>query len=264
MKQLKIIWHFFLAQLQETGEYRGMIIIWMFESFFFPMTVLFVWISISSSSFDIHQQLQHIINYYSLLPLVSVLTGAWHGIFLAQEIRLGKFNKYLTRPVFPLAYSISNNLAEKVIKFFFILPFILVSHLLFGINLYLTPVTALLFPLTILLSTATSFLIDTIIGLMSFWMDEVTSLENLSDIALYTLGGKLAPIFLFPSTFQKIANLLPLRYMFSFPLEVITGALTPNQILFGLVTQFAWIVILIIATNFLWQSGVKKYSAVGG
>lgn len=264
MKTFRLIWVFFQSQLQKTAEYRGMILIWMFESFFFPFTVLLVWLTIAQSSIGIDRQIQSVINYYSLLPLVSILTGSWHGIFLAQEIRLGKFSRYLIRPIFPFSNAVANNLAEKVVKFFFIFPFILISHLIFRIHLDLSLITLILFTFTLISSAVTSFLIDTIIGLLAFWMDEVTSLENLADIADYTFGGKLAPIFLFPPLLQQVAWLLPFRYTMSFPLELITGTLSAHQIYFGLLVQLFWIVLFALTSNILWHLGIKKYAAVGG
>lgn len=264
MKTLKTIWLFFQAQLQQTAAYRGMIFIWMFESFFFPVSVLLVWISIAHTTPAILNQLQDIINYYTLLPLISILTSSWHGIFLAEEIRYGKFNQRLVKPIFPLTDSISNNLAEKFTKIFFIIPFIILSHLIFSIQIHPSPIMFLSLPLTIILASIISFLIETAIGFLAFWMDEISSLENLADIADYTFGGKLAPIFLFPPFLQSIAILLPFRYMTSFPLEMLAGTLSTQDTIIGFSIQSAWIFCLAILNLFLWKTGIQRYSAIGG
>lgn len=264
MKQFKLLQKYFTAQLQETVTYRGMIFIWMFETFAFPFTNLLVWFAIAKSSASVTSQLQPLINYYSLIPLTSVLIGSWHGIFMAQEIRTGKFSLRLLRPVFPLVDSISNNLAEKSLKIFFILPFIFVSHWLFTLKLNLNPTLLLQFLLALVLSAILSFLLETIIGLLAFWMDDVSSLLNLNDIADYTLGGRVAPIFLFPALLQQIAFILPFRYLVSFPLELLLGTLSNSQILQGFTIQLFWISTFTLISLVLWRSGIRLYSALGG
>lgn len=249
---------------QNLLTYRLMVLIWMFESFFFPITMLFVWIRVSQSAVHVADQLQVLINYYALVPLFSVLTGAWHGGFLAERIRSGELNSTLAKPMFPLIGDMANNIGEKILKLFYIVPFVFVAHLYFGIDLQLGLGTVSLTILALVLGVMIAFTIETVIGLLTFWMDEVSSIENFHDIIQYTFGGRIAPLFLFPPAIKFVAEVLPFRYVLSFPLEILVGSLTNAEISLGFGVLIFWLVIFGVVAWILWRQGIRRYSAYGG
>jgi ABC-2 type transport system permease protein len=76
-------------------------------------------------------------------------------------------------------------------------------------------------------------------------------------------GGGVAPLELLPEPLQTIAYMLPFRLMMSFPIEILMGRLTVNEILIGLGSVVVWIAILFGVYKFLWARGIRQFSAFG-
>jgi ABC-2 type transport system permease protein len=77
------------------------------------------------------------------------------------------------------------------------------------------------------------------------------------------LGGILAPIDLFPEPIPTLSLYLPFRYTLSFPVEIIMGRLSAEQILFGFAWQSVWLLVFAALYWVLWRQGLKTYAAVG-
>lgn len=263
MRNLKIFRAYLNGDLQQAFTYPAMMAVWMFETFFLPFTVLILWLTILHESPD--QQLkQSLINYYITFPIVANLTGAWHGTFLAKDIRTGELNKYLTKPASPFYSALSNNITEKIVKTIIITPMILFGTLFYSPDYTSNLLVILLFILALTLSAAVAFSIDNFIGIAGFWFDQVYSIKNLIVTADLSLGGRLIPIFMFPPLLRQISTFLPFRYLVSFPVEILSNTLSLRQIVTGLTIQITWLLALWFLSVILWRKGNKKYGAYGG
>lgn len=264
MKLLSKFTAFLKAHLASATTYPGMMIIWMFEIFFLPFGSMLIWIKIASDNSVLANSKEQIIGYYLVLPLISMLTASWHGVFMAEDIRTGAINKLLTKPISPLLEPVTNNLSEKAVKIIFLTPFVLISFLLFPQTYTFTGLKMLTFILVFVLAFVLTFAIETFIGASSFWLEEVNSMINLRDIADYTFGGVFVPIFLFPPIFKTIATILPFRYTLALPLEILNETLTSRDQAIAITIQIAWILFFAISSKILWSRGIKRYSAYGG
>jgi ABC-2 type transport system permease protein len=56
----------------------------------------------------------------------------------------------------------------------------------------------------------------------------------------------------------------PFPYQMYFPVAVYMGKIAGVQLLAGLMMQFGWVLMSYCLARFMWQRGVKKYSAFGG
>jgi ABC-2 type transport system permease protein len=78
------------------------------------------------------------------------------------------------------------------------------------------------------------------------------------------LSGYLIPLDLFPAAVQRIALVLPFRFLLSFPVELALGRLSRAHALELLLAQAGYISIALIATHFVWRRGLRRYAAYGG
>jgi ABC-2 type transport system permease protein len=60
-----------------------------------------------------------------------------------------------------------------------------------------------------------------------------------------------------------MAYVLPFRWLVSFPIELVSGRLTPGEAFIGLGAQAGWLVACYFLMRIVWRAGVKVYSAVG-
>ena len=66
-----------------------------------------------------------------------------------------------------------------------------------------------------------------------------------------------------PDWAQTLANLLPFKWSFYFPIQSLVGDYSTAELLGGLVVQLVWILILTAVTLVAWRFAVRRYSAVG-
>ncbi|MDQ3399115.1 MAG: ABC-2 family transporter protein [Deinococcota bacterium] len=68
---------------------------------------------------------------------------------------------------------------------------------------------------------------------------------------------------LLPGWAQGVAAFLPFQWAFAFPIEVLIGQLTAQEILFGFLAQALWTLASLLIIGVLWRAGVRRYAAVG-
>jgi ABC-2 type transport system permease protein len=122
----------------------------------------------------------------------------------------------------------------------------------------------LLFLPALLMAWALRFFWGYWIALLAFWATRADALLALQDSLIFLLGGLVAPIRLLPDGMRALATLLPFRYMVAFPVEVLTGQLSPLEVTYGFLIQAGWLVVALAFYALLWRKGLSHYTAVGG
>jgi ABC-2 type transport system permease protein len=77
-------------------------------------------------------------------------------------------------------------------------------------------------------------------------------------------SGRLVPLTLMPDWAQAVANTLPFKWTFGFPIEALVGRLPLGDLVGGLAMQAAWIGVGVVAIRLAWPFAVRRYGAVGG
>jgi ABC-2 type transport system permease protein len=72
------------------------------------------------------------------------------------------------------------------------------------------------------------------------------------------------PLSLMPVWVQHLADVLPFRWTFGFPIEALVGNLSNDQLLAGLGAQLVWIAIGSVLVRVVWHFAIRRYSAVAG
>ena len=121
--------------------------------------------------------------------------------------------------------------------------------------------SSILFVISIILSLILAILFEIIIGLMSFFIEEVK--------AFYLVISKLmlivvfSPIEMFPVWAQVVLKMLPTTYAVYAPAKILVLFETNNAIEL-LICQIISILICITILHFQYKKGVKKINANGG
>jgi ABC-2 type transport system permease protein len=232
-----------------TIEYRASTLVLMLNTFVGPTIALLVWLAVSAHSAGGANTLplsrSQLVTYFVLMSLVSMLTGVWISEYLAADIRSGELSKYLMRPAPVMAGHIG----------------LVFRH---EIHLPRDPLVWALLALALALAGALSFLIDYLVGSLAFWLQAVSGLLALEALIAGLLAGRLVPLALFPPELAPLLAAQPWRYTLSFPLEIATGALTPDAIAFGLALQVSYVVAAALGVRVVWRYGLRSYAATGG
>ncbi len=120
-----------------------------------------------------------------------------------------------------------------------------------------------LFFIALILAFAVRFLLEWTLALSAFWTTRVGAVNQTYFVVMLFLSGQFAPLTLFPFPIQVIAYILPFRWLIAYPIDLISGRLTPSEALIGLGAQILWLIIGYFFFRIVWRAGVRIYAAVG-
>ena len=249
----------------EIMAYRVDTFLYLASGIISPVIMLTIWLTIDSYGGRLPMEKTILVNYFLILMVVEIANSAWSSQFVSADIRYGRLSKYLIKPFSYFMQYGGQNIGEKVLKFIYLLPLVFIMGIIFQARPVeeFSVTTLLLFITSWILSALLMFLVDFIMGLASFWLQDSNSLSELHDVLYFIFSGRIVPIVALPSVAQQISFILPFRYMLSFPVEIITGKMTVVEISSGLSMQILWLTVTVILYYFVWTKGLKRYSAVG-
>jgi ABC-2 type transport system permease protein len=188
-----------------------------------------------------------------------VSVGAWEN-----RIRTGELSGELLRPLHPIHYDIGYFAGWKVVVIILWLPIALALSLLFQPDLNPRPIDVAVFAFAIWGAYLVRTLIYAVLGMVTFWTTRVGPIVQLVMTLELLLSGRLVPLSLMPAWAQTLADVLPFKWTFGFPIEALVGRLPELELLGGLLTQVIWIAIGIVSFRIAWPFAVRRYAAVGG
>lgn len=266
---MKTLFEIYYAQLKTSlvvqFQYRAAMIIWMIGRVIEPLIYLVVWTTVAAArggqvggfgAADFSA-------YFITLMLVNQLTFSWIMWEYDYTIRTGLFSFKLLRPIHPIHADIADNLAYKILTLAIIIPVAFILGWIFPPNFNIQMWAWLAAVPALFLAFLVRFLIEWALAMAAFWTTRINAINQAYHVILLFLSGQFAPLSLLPEPLQQAATILPFRWLISFPVELILGRLSPNQVLVGLAAQGIWLVVALVMLSIVWRAGVKKYSAVG-
>ena len=244
-------------------EYRGQLLIWILSSVL-PLVMMLVWVQIANTQGPINGfSSVDFVEYYLLVTLFRRLTGAWIFWDVDADIRHGSLSPQLLKPIHPMHHLMTRVISSKPIQIIIVLPPIIIASVLVCAQYDVRPQTLALAFFATAGALVIEFLVQAIIGSFAFWISHG---EAIADVWFWTrslLSGWIIPLAMFPAALQSLLIYLPFRYCLAFPIEIVLGGLTPDQIAQGLVIQFTWVGVFFALFQVVWRRGLKSYGAVG-
>ncbi len=228
-----------------------------------PLIYMFVWLAASQEGPIAGYGQSDFILYYVGLMLVNQLTYPCSHWTIGESIQSGTLSVWLLRPLAVLYEAVASDVALKVVCF----PFVVVIAAGLGFLFHIDPVPWSRvgpFLVFLVLAQIIRFMFAYTLALLSLWTQEISALLKVNDTLVFLLAGQMVPTVLLPGMLGELARLLPYRYMLGFPIEYLTGQLTGSEIMFGLRMQMGWALVSIVVQQWVWQRGIRHYTAVGG
>jgi ABC-2 type transport system permease protein len=264
-RNLRVLRRMVAAEIAQQSIYRGAWIIFMMANICIPIISLLIWRTAIAHGAQLPIDEEYITTYFVLLSFVTMATSSWLTGFLADDIRLGKLSSWMVRPVSLLVGFVANNVSEKFLKLFALVPMIGVLWWIFrdSMNIPAGPGRWSLFAVSLVLGAILVFTIDILIGSLAFWMDDVTALAQARLIIASVLSGSVVPLALMPDWSRGFIDNQPFRFTVSFPVEIVAGNLSGTDLLAGLGIQLGYVVVFGVLARLVWSAGLRAYSAVG-
>lgn len=255
----------FKTTIAEQFQYRGALVIWIMGLILEPVIYLSVWTAVARSQGGSVDNLTagDFAAYYLIAMLVDHAGMTWIMWEMEYWIRQGNLSPLLVRPVHPIHRHIANNLTFKLLTAVVTIPAVLLLALIFRPSFTITPEMVLAFLPALVLAMALRFAIEWTCASLAFWVTRVNAINQLYFVAFLFLSGYAVPLPLLPGPVQTLAQWLPFYRVLGFPVDVLLGRLTTQEVLVGLGAQAAWLTVAVTLLNVTWARGVRQYSAVG-
>ena len=201
--------------------------------------------------------------YYIVWTLVRNMNIIFTPYGWEERIRQGELTGMLLRPIHPIHWDLGYFAGWKFVVIILWLPIAVVLSLLFHPELSFRPIDVAVFAVAIWGAYLIRSVNYWVLGMVTFWTTRVGPIFELVITAELLLSGRLVPLSLMPDWAQRLADVLPFKWTFGFPIEALVGHLPESQLLGGLAMQALWIAIGSIAVAVVWRFAIKRYSAVG-
>jgi len=205
-----------------------------------------------------------IAGYFIAWMFVRNVTTGWSPYAMEGRIRRGDFNSLLLRPIHPIFADTSEMLASKAVAMITVIPAMIALALVFKPRFELVPWSLLALIPALVLAFVLRYVLMYVLALTAFWTTRLGGLFELWYGVEFFFSGRVAPLTVLPEWAQQVANLLPFKWMFYFPLELLLGRSQPEEMLFGFAMQVFWLTVMVLLMRFVWQRAARRYAAVGG
>jgi ABC-2 type transport system permease protein len=206
---------------------------------------------------------------YLLLVHVSRMFSSMPGLAagVARDIRDGNLKRYLIQPLDLMSYLLAYRAAHKMAYIATsALPYAGLFIVCAGYFETLPSLATIGFwLLSLLLGFLLGFFFELTLGMLGFWMLEVTSFLYLVNTLNFFVSGHFFPIDLMePAGLVVFLKMLPFQYLAYFPAAIFLGKIPPDQLLPMLGVQLLWVLFFALVSRILWRLGLRRYSAFGG
>lgn len=264
-KALELIKRSYIKSL----TYRSEVAIYLLLHIIPLITMFAIWRSIYANQAQIKgYSLAMMLQYYFLATIIGGITGTHFEQWRVREIREGKIDFFLTRPLSYLKELLLCEIGGKGLYLTFALPFFLSVLWLtsFNLGLSLFPTASwtqwLIFISLLFIGHLVDFSLATIIVLSGFWFEHAEGGEHFKWILIGLFGGWLIPIPLMPAWLRSIVTALPLKYTYAVPIGVIQG--TMNLGVQDLIYIVGFLLGLWLIIKLMWRHAQYQYSSHGG
>ncbi|ATH08431.1 hypothetical protein BIY24_10865 [Halobacteriovorax marinus] len=200
------------------------------------------------------------INYHAWSLVVSLIAGGYASHNLAEDIRMGRISTYLIYP-----FNFWEFHTASFISFQFMQTFIsaitILSIFLLGIFESLTLASLLSGYLFCFLVSLMWFSLQYMTGILSFWLEETWILRVLLQIMSAFLSGAILPLELYPNWITKILVYTPFPYLSYYPIKIFQGE--HSLLSSAPLIIVAWTIVFALVNKFIWNRGMKLYTAAG-
>ena len=270
----RINWIILRTCLEERLVYRADFALGTLFRFLPIVTQIFLWWAIFVDP-ETGQTREEIAGYsyenmvaYYLLAMIGRAFSSMPGLAsgIARDVRDGTVKKYLTQPIDMLGYLFWHRIAHKLVYYVVAAgPFALVFWLCRDYFPTWPDVwTILAFVASLLMAFLMGYLLESLIGMISFWFLEVSSLLFIYMMINYFLSGHMIPLDFLPEPIFSVVQYLPFKYLAYFPPAIMLGRYTHAELAHELTIELVWIVGLLLANRIAFARGVRRYGAFGG
>lgn len=206
--------------------------------------------------------LQALLYYIALSESMEMSRPQVHQT-ISEEVKDGTCAYNLMRPISYFWFHYASSSGEMVINFCLSLCIALgVVVVLAGFSPELLAGIALAMPL-VFLGVTLNFIILFNIGLLAFYIEEVSPVFWIYQKLLFIIGGLFIPLDFFPDWLRSVAQYLPTAFIQYYPARLAIGS-GSGQYALVLCGQLGYILLFSALAAWLYLSGIRRLEVNGG
>jgi ABC-2 type transport system permease protein len=270
-KYFKTYWPFAINEIKSNFSYRGRFYLYILASMFGVFISYYLWMAIYGSSesgvlggFTKEEMVVYIFMSYIATGIISIGIAGNIG----HDVVEGSIAINLIKPIDYRTSLVFQALGSMIYQFF--IPCLLVW---IGIECYKVfqlglGATGILNMVLFLVSSFMSFLIfvffDFCFGMLAFYTTYIFGMAVIKYAILSFLTGQLIPLTFFPEGIQRVFDFLPFASMNYTPVMIYLDKYNNQELLFVLIKQILWVILLYYFGSFLWKRITKRLIVLGG
>lgn len=267
---MKFYFSYFKLRFITSLQYRFAAIAGVAAQLFFGFVFIMVYLAFyESGSSNAPMRLQDLVSYMWLNQILfSLVFLIYKDNEIFDLIKTGNIAYELARPkkiyFMWFAKIIGQRLSNVTLR---CVPVIIVAVLLpfpYGLGAPYSVGHFLMFLITLLVGALLMTTIILLFHILTLITLNEKGVTNLVACTADIFSGGLVPIPFFPPLMQKIANILPFRYVSDLSFRIYTNNVTISEGINGLLVQIIWFGILLWFGNFLLNKCMKKIVVQGG
>ena len=253
------------TQIQSQFQYRAATYMYTLGMVAEPVIYLVVWRTIANQhggSVD-GVTAGQFAAYYLVWTLVRTFNIVFTPFGWEWRIREGEFSSQLLRPLHPIHYDMAWFAGHKIPWLVMFAPIAVALGFIFRPDLDPSWLEVVVFLVAIWGAYVIRSLNHFVLGMLTIFTTRATSIFQVWFLTELLVSGRLVPLTLMPDWAQSIANWLPFKWTFYFPIEALVGSMSTEALLTGLLWQAFWAGVGSVLVWAAFRFAVRHYAAVG-
>jgi ABC-2 type transport system permease protein len=253
------------THIQAEFQYRVATYMYLIGMVAEPVIYLVVWTTIAESHGGSVQGITagQFAAYYIVWTLVRNMNIVFTPYGWEWRIREGHFSGLMLRPLHPIHYDLADFAGGKFIWVLLYLPIAVGLALIFHPTFDVSPFELVVFFFAIWGAYLIRSMALWLLGMITFWTTRGSAIFETYMMIELLMSGRLVPLPLMPDWAESLANWLPFKWTFYFPIQVLVGNLSNASLIGGLGMQALWTAIGSALVFVCWRQTSKHYTAVG-
>ena len=271
MKRLRIYLPFAINELKTQLSYRGAFYLFLVISTFGSFVSYFLWSAIyasSESSMLGGLTRAEMVVYIFMVYVTSAIVTISISDLVSEDVVKGTVSMQLIKPIDYRLSLVAQAAGTMVYQFvapgvFIWIGLELYKYFVLGMG-FTDPVNVILYLCSCVMSFLIYVLFDFCVGMIAFFTNYIFGLLMVKHALLSFLTGQLIPLTFFPEVVQRVFDYLPFSSMVYTPVMIYLGKYTGSELIFVMLRQAVWVVVLYGLGSLIWKRIVKRLVVLGG
>lgn len=254
---------FFWISIKKELNYRWHIVFSIMSIVLATIAIIFLWKYIYRSD---KEMMEYMTLYAIISNLISLIYSNRCADCIADKVYKGTFAVDLLRPISFLKLNFLEVTGEITANVF--IKGIPIAIILFCMNWKMIKqiqiTSFILGMIAVILAFMFYMMLYTLLGFLSFRFYEIWPFNRLMNDTIRFFSGAFIPLSLFPKWLKDITDMLPFRYLYSFPIEIILSKKENISFVNGFLSLIIWNTIMIGLVYFVYKRALYKCVVQGG